>query len=112
MKKPRIYVRITSKSTAAFDTSRSASQSATEAVVLPHLEDLHASEPTQPNHRQSVHRADINIVRTYRSYARLPEILESLWAPPRVSSRSLHSPVVDESCHIGHLVVENAIESS
>lgn len=112
MKKPEIYVQLSCKSSAACDTSRSAAQSATKAVVLPHLEDLHAGEPTQPNRRQYVHRAEIDIVRAYRSYARLPEILETLWAPPRVSSRSLHSPVVDESCHIGHLVVENAIESS
>ena len=96
----------------ACDISRSLAQSVTRVVILPHLEDLHARESARQNHRQLIYEANSHATCTNRSYARLPDILETLWALPRVSSRSLHSSVVDESCHIGHFVVENAFESS
>ena len=43
-----------------------------------------------------------------RSYARLPVSSASAWGPPMVSSSARHSRVVDESCQMGELWIENA----
>lgn len=47
-----------------------------------------------------------------RSYALLPEILDTSCGLPTSFSMIWHSSVVEESCHIGHLVVENASGTS
>lgn len=47
-----------------------------------------------------------------RSYARLPDILDTSCGDPIAFSIIWHSSVVEESCHIGHLDVENASGTS
>src|ERR1700760_3408559 len=47
-----------------------------------------------------------------RSYARLPVKSAKACGPPTAASSSLHSSVVEESCQMGHISIENAIGES
>lgn len=63
------YVQLSCRPTVACDTSRSTAQSATKAVIVPYLEDLHARESTQKNHRRSIFKAIAMLVtRTARMH--------------------------------------------